>query len=126
MTSCLLIQPGPDARTYEIRRADGDHPGERVALFATEGVGGKSADETAIGNVIAVSEGDDGTFLLYYLPSGTLTLRPSAGIALASAVDGIGRYEVDPDDASADSTYGYPEWEELRANLIRIALRNAI
>lgn len=61
----LLDPDAADARCYEIRGGV-----YRTEVFTTGGVNGKSADDTAIGNLLDYTESHDGTFTLYYLPNG--------------------------------------------------------
>lgn len=82
----FLIDPdGPDAEWFEIR-----NDAARVTAFYTGGVNGKSAEDTAIGNLIDASEYTDGALHLY---RGPLLPSWSNGIVLiASAEHGIGRF----------------------------------
>jgi hypothetical protein len=79
----LLLDPhAPDAQSYRIYRVEGN--GLRlVAAFRTGGVNGKSADDTAIGNLADLSEHGGGEHRLFRdcgVFSDRLLARATAGV----------------------------------------------
>lgn len=97
--SVVLVPAAAEAaRDYLIAPYKGGDP---VAEFATEGADGRSADETAIGNLLDWSQHHDGEFVVYFVPG-----HDRGNVALCAAQAGVGRYLVTQDSASADSMHG--------------------
>lgn len=84
-TTRLLLDPaGPDPATYLLAGPEG-----KVATFYTGGVNGKSADDTAIGNLLDASESyEPGPLVLYRGPA-AVQLSPAPWVFLAVAEWGI-------------------------------------
>lgn len=91
---CLLDPGADDATGFEIRvRPEGtDEFGTRVVGFTTGGVNGRSARDTAEGNLLHLSEwrcADGYEFVLY--TGALLPTYANGAVAIAAAQHGIGR-----------------------------------
>lgn len=83
----LLLDPtGPGAKAYDIRPAGG---GMTIVAFVTGGVNGNSADDTAIRNLLDVSDYAAGPLELW--GGGALPTYLNGATRIATAEAGIGR-----------------------------------
>ncbi len=85
----LLVERGEGEKSYAIKQRNSAPFGAPLVRFTTKGVNGKTADDTAIGNLADISDYHGGVFELYEWPC-----APWANGQILLAIAERGCYEV--------------------------------